>query len=322
MSLEDLKGVGRVTLKKLEEAGIRTLRQLAVMNPEELEEMASIEPARAYELIVEARRMLGLMGSGEVTAEEYEKMLAQVPRLKTQVQSIDELLGGGLESGAIYEFAGEFGTGKTQLCHQLAVTAQLPRERGGFAGKALYIDTEGTFSPQRIREVAARFGLDGTEALRSVYVERVESVVAMEHAVRSKAPRLIEERGVRLIVVDSVIALYRAQFRGREWLAMRQQRLNYVLDWLKRLGRVYQPLFTVITNQVMSSPMPGLMAIKIPAGGNIVAHASTHRFILRKAGQGKHVIQVLDSPYLPKSAEAEFCIASGGVVDGSECPEA
>jgi len=138
--------------------------------------------------------------------------------------------------------------------------------------------------------------------------------------VRSKAPQLIEEKGVRLIIVDSVIALYRAQFRGREWLAERQQRLNYVLDWLKRLSRVYQPLFTVITNQVMSSPMPGLMAIKIPAGGNIVAHASTHRFILRKAGQGKHVIQVLDSPYLPKSAEAEFCIFEGGVTD--ECPEA
>ncbi|WP_460025568.1 DNA repair and recombination protein RadA [Infirmifilum sp. SLHALR2] len=322
MSLEDLKGVGRVTLKKLEEAGIRTLHQIAVMNPEELEEMAGIEPSRAYELIVEARRILGLMSQSEVTAEDYERALMQVPRLKTHVASIDELLGGGLESGAIYEFAGEFGTGKTQLCHQLAVTVQLPPEKGGFSGKALYIDTEGTFSPQRIREVAQRFGLDAGEALRSVYVERVESVVAMEHAVRSKAPMFIEEKGVRLIIVDSVIALYRAQFRGREWLAERQQRLNYVLDWLKRLGRIYQPLFTVITNQVMSSPMPGLMAIKIPAGGNIVAHASTHRFILRKAGQGKHVLQVLDSPYLPKSAEAEFCITSVGVVDGSECPEA
>jgi len=319
VGLDSLRGVGRVTLRKLEEAGIRSLRQLAVMNPEELEEVAGLDPARAYELIVEARRQLGLL-EGEMTAEDYERALARAPRLRTQVRSIDELLGGGLEAGAIYELAGEFGTGKTQLCHQLSVAVQLPPERGGAAGRALYIDTEGTFSPQRIRAVARRLGVDEAEALRSVYVERVESVVAMEHAVRVRAPQLIEGKNVKLVVVDSVIALYRAQFRGREWLAARQQRLNYVLDWLKRLGRVYSPLFIVITNQVMSSPLPGLMAIKVPAGGNIVAHASTHRFILRKAGQGRCVMQVLDSPYLPRGAEAEFCITEGGVVDASECP--
>jgi len=311
LELEDLRGVGRVTAERLRRAGVASVRQLAVMNPEELEEMAQIDPLRAARIIRAAREALGLV-SAPVPALEYEGRLAERPRLPTGVKAVDELLGGGLEPGSIYELAGEYGAGKTQICHQLSVMVQVFDSE--LAGKCLYIDTEGTFSSQRIRAVAARLGLDPTEALRNVLVSRVETVVALEEAVREQAPKAIEEAGVRLVVIDSVIALYRAQFRGREWLARRQQRLNYVLDWLKRLGRAYSPLYLVVTNQVLSSPMPGLASIKLPAGGNIIAHASTHRFILRKAGD-KHVIQVLDSPYLPRGAVAEFRITEGGVED-------
>lgn len=314
LRLEDLKGVGKVTATKLRASGIVSVRQLAVMNPEELEEMANMDPLRAARIIRAAREALGLV-STPMSALEYEETLAENPRLPTGVKALDELLGGGLEPGSIYELAGEFGAGKTQLCHQLSVMVQVFDSE--LAGKCLYIDTEGTFSPQRIRAIAARLSLDPLEALRNVLVSRVETVVALEESVREVAPRLVEDGGVRLIVIDSIIALYRAQFRGREWLARRQQRLNYVLDWLKRLGRAYSPLYLVVTNQVLTQPLPGMAAIKIPAGGNIIAHASTHRLLLRRVGE-KHVVQVLDSPYLARGATAEFRVTEGGVEDVEE----
>jgi len=313
IKLEDIKGVGKITAEKLRNAGIDSVQLLAIMNPEELEEIAGIDPLRAAKLIREARRLLKIQVKARPALLSEEEVL-KYSRLTTGVAGIDELLGGGLEHGSIYEFAGEFGSGKTQLCHQLSVTAQLNPDSGGVEGKVYYIDTEGTFSHARIRKIAERFSLDPDEALRNIFLVRVETVVALEEAVREEAYRLVENENVKLVIIDSIIALYRAQFRGMQWLARRQQRLNYVLDWLKRLGRVYKPLYIAITNQVLSNPMPSGIVMKVPAGGNIIAHASTHRLIIRKAGD-KHIIQVLDSPYLPRKAEAVFKITENGVED-------
>ena len=310
MRLEDLKGVGRVTAQRLRNAGV-SVRHLAIMNPEELEELAGIDVIRASKIIRAAREAFG-MRNQPITALEYERRVGGEPRLPTGVKAVDELLEGGLEPGSIYELAGEYGSGKTQLCHQLAVIVQVFDDE--LKGKALYIDTEGTFSPQRIKAIAFRLGLNGDEVLSNILVDRVITVIELEEAVRVVAPQLLEGSDVRLIVVDGVMTLYRAQFKGLEMLARRQQRLNYLLDWLKRLGRVYHPLYIVITNQVLTQPIPGMAALKVPAGGNIIAHASTHRFILRRKGD-VHVIQVLDSPYLPRKAEAEFRITNGGVED-------
>jgi len=310
MKLEELKGVGRVTAQRLRDAGI-SIRHLAVMNPEELEEVVGIDVVRASKIIRAAREALGIRNQ-PVSALEYEKKTAEKPRLPTGVKAVDELLGGGLEPGSIYELAGEYGSGKTQICHQLSVMVQVFDDE--LKGKALYIDTEGTFSPQRIKAMAFRLGLDPEKALSNILLDRVITVVELEEAVRIVAPQLLESGDVRLIVIDGVMTLYRAQFRGLEMLARRQQRLNYLLDWLKRLGRVYHPLYVVITNQVLTQPIPGMAALRVPAGGNIIAHASTHRFILRRKGD-VHVIQVLDSPYLSRKAEAEFRITEGGVED-------
>ena len=306
--LRKTAGVGRVTLERLKKAGLDNLKILSIMNPEEVEELAGVDVIRAGKIIRAARSIIGL-DSEPVLAASLEEDFT--PRLTTGVKGLDELLQGGLKSGDIYEFAGEFGAGKTQLCHQLAVTVQLPPEMGGVGGKALYIDTEGTFSPGRIESIAERFGVE--KPLSNVYMYRAESVVALEDLVIKRLPRLIEDREIRLVVVDSIIALYRAQFKGMEWLARRQQRLNYLLDWLKRLGRVYTPLYVVITNQVLTSPTP-FGAMKLPAGGNILAHASTHRFFLYK-GKERHIVKVIDSPSLPRGAEVEFVITEHGVED-------
>ncbi|MEM0087792.1 MAG: DNA repair and recombination protein RadA [Thermofilum sp.] len=307
--LVNIEGIGRVTVARLKSAGINYLEDLVVYNPEELEELAGIESEKAAKVIRAARRLLG-WEARVVRGREYAEQLARRDTFTTGVKDIDELLGGGIAVYDIYEFAGEFGSGKTQLCHQLSVTVQLPPARGGLGGGAVYIDTEGTFSPERVEAIARRFGVE--DPLSGIFVGRPINVDEMEELVVRKLPGLMRE-GVRLVIVDSIIALYRAEFKGREWLAARQQRINYLLDWLKRTARVHSAA-VVVTNQVVAVPSSWGVTLKLPAGGNIIAHASTHRFFMRKAGD-VWAVECLDSPRIPRGAAASFLIADDGLRD-------
>ncbi len=308
-------GVGPTLLAKLRSAGLlseRGLKFVVAATPDELVEWLSLSSYESAVKLREAAKAVVGYQSAAVDAAQLMELEEQLPRLTTGVKGIDELLQGGLRPGELYEFAGEFGTGKTQLCHQLAVTVQLPEEKGGMAGKAVYIDTEGTFSPQRIASIASRFGLDARGALGAVAVYRPLNTGELERFVREELSGFLED-GARLVVIDSVIALYRAQYRGMEWLARRQQAINYLLDWLKRWARIYGAA-AVITNQVLTHPLPSGVALKLPAGGNIIAHASTHRFLMRKAGD-TWIIECLDSPRIAKGASVQFRITEAGVED-------
>ena len=311
MSLEDIPGVGRVTAKKLRGAGVFTVRQLALYTAEELALSINMDPSVAERILSHARSMVGLKPE-IMTAKERKVLRTKQSFLTTGVKAIDDLLGGGLEPQSIYELAGEFGSGKTQICHQLAVTVQLTPNRGGVDGKAMYIDTEGTFSLQRIYPIAERFEIDVDHVKENILVARPMNVEDLEELVRGELVKYVEE-GVKLIVVDSIIALYRAEFKGREMLARRQQRINYLLDWLKRIGKIYNT-YNVITNQVMDRPLGFGPMVKVPTGGNIIAHASTHRLYLRKKGE-IWMIEALDSPRIPKGAYAGFKITDYGIED-------
>jgi len=308
-------GIGPTVIAKLKGAGLlseRGLRFIVAATPDELVEWLSLS---SYESAVKLREVAkSIVGyqSGAVDAAQLMELEERLPKLATGVKGIDELLGGGLRAGELYELAGEFGTGKTQLCHQLAVTVQLPEEKGGMAGRAVYIDTEGTFSPPRVAAIARRFELDPKNALNAVAVYRPLNTGELERFVREELSGYLEG-GARLVVIDSVIALYRAQYRGMEWLARRQQAINYLLDWLKRWARIYNAV-AVITNQVLTHPLPSGVALKLPAGGNIIAHASTHRFLMRKAGDA-WLIECIDSPRIAKGASVQFKITDAGVED-------
>ncbi len=307
-------GVGPTLIAKLESAGLlspRGLKFIVAATPDELVEWLSLSSYESAVKLREAAKSIVGYQSAAVDAAQLMELEERLPKLTTGVKGIDELLQGGLRPGELYEFAGEFGTGKTQLCHQLAVTVQLPEEKGGMAGKAVYIDTEGTFSPHRILAMAERFGL-GRSALSAVTVYRPLNTGELERFVREELSGYLED-GAKLVVIDSVIALYRAQYRGMEWLARRQQAINYLLDWLKRWNRIYQAV-AVITNQVLTHPLPSGVALKLPAGGNIIAHASTHRFLMRKAGDA-WLIECIDSPRIPKGASVQFKITEAGVED-------
>ncbi|MCC6050957.1 MAG: DNA repair and recombination protein RadA [Thermofilum sp.] len=308
-------GVGPTLIAKLKGAGLLSMRGLKFVvaaTPDELVEWLSLSSYESAVKLREAAKAAVGYQSSAVDAAQLMELEERLPKLATGVKGIDELLQGGLRPGELYEFAGEFGTGKTQLCHQLSVTVQLPEEKGGLSAKAVYIDTEGTFSPQRIASIASRFGLDPKAALNAVAVYRPLNTGELERFVREELSGYLED-GAKLVVIDSVIALYRAQYRGMEWLARRQQAINYLLDWLKRWARIYSAV-AVITNQVLTHPLPSGVALKLPAGGNIIAHASTHRFLMRKAGDA-WLIECIDSPRIAKGASVQFKITDAGVED-------
>jgi len=308
--LEDLDGVGRITAQKLRAAGFYSVRDLAFASAHELAVVLGSEE-RAIAIIRAAQKLVN-RGEEFITARALFEKRKKLEYISTGVRSLDDLLEGGVEVGSITELIGEFGAGKTQICHQLAVMVQLPKERGGLNARALYIDTEGTFRPERIIQIARAKQLDPEKTLENIIYARAYN---SDHQMLlvDEAKKYIESQNIRLIIVDSLINHFRAEYPGRENLASRQQKLNRHISQLHRLASLYN-LAVVVTNQVMSSPDIFFGNPMKPAGGNIMAHGCTYRIWLRKAKEGKRIARIIDSP---KHAEKEiaFAITEDGVTD-------
>lgn len=308
VALEDLAGVGTTTADKLREAGYTDLMEIAVASPGDIAEAAEIGTAIAMKIIGEARRAADV-GSFELGTTLLERR-KKLGRITTFAKSLDELLGGGVETQAITEFAGEFGTGKTQIAHQIAVDVQLPTDQGGLTGEVVYIDTESTFRPERIVDMAKGVGLDPETALQHIHVARAFNSNHQMLLVQ-KAQELAREKPIRLIVVDSLTAHFRAEYAGRAELAPRQQLLNKHLHELLRFGDTYNAA-VVVTNQVSARPDILFGDPTRPIGGNIVAHAATYRLYLRKSKPPRRIARLIDSPNLPEG-EAVYSLTSEGI---------
>ncbi len=244
------------------------------------------------------------------------KMKANVVRLTTGSKAFDELVGGGLETQTITEVYGEYGVGKSILCHQLAVNVQLPLDKGGLNGGALYLDTEQTFRPEWIVRMAKSAGLEATDAAsRIIYSEAYNSDHQM--LLLEKADQIIKDNNIRVIIIDSLTSHFRSEYLGREMLAERQQRLNNHMHRLIRLARGFNAV-AIVTNQVMAKP-DQFFANQVDAvGGHIVAHTSHTRVFLRRAASGPiRIARLVSSPYLPEG-ERIFKVTETGIVDVSE----
>jgi DNA repair protein RadA len=308
IALEELPGVGQTTADKLREAGFTDLMELAVASPGDVAEAAEIGTSIAQKIIGEARRRadVGQFEIGTTLLERRKKL----GRVTSGAKSIDELLGGGVETQAITEFSGEFGSGKTQLGHQIAVNVQLPADQGGLAGEVVYIDTESTFRPERIVDMAKGSGIDPEAALRHIHVARAFNSNHQMLLVQ-KAQELAREKPIRLLVVDSLTAHFRSEYLGRGELAPRQQMLNKHLHELLRFADMYNAAI-VVTNQVSSRPDILFGDPTRPIGGNIVAHAATYRVYLRKSKPPRRIARLIDSPNLPEG-EAVFSLTTEGI---------
>ncbi|EQD27112.1 DNA repair and recombination protein RadA [mine drainage metagenome] len=282
--------------------------ELAVASPGDIAEAADIGLTIAQKIIGEARRKADV-GGFELGTQVLERR-KKLGRITLNAKALDELLGGGVETQAITEFAGEFGTGKTQIAHQIAVDVQLPVAQGGLLGETVYIDTESTFRPERIIDMSKAVGLDPQEALTKIHVARAFNS-SHQMLLVQKAQELARQRPVRLLVVDSLTAHFRSEYAGRGELAPRQQLLNKHLHELLRFADTYNAA-VVVTNQVMARPDILFGDPTRPIGGNIVAHASTYRLYLRKSKPPKRIARLIDSPNLPEG-EAVYSLTSEGI---------
>ncbi len=309
MDIEELKGVGSATAEKLREAGFRTVEAIAVASPLELKEIAGIGEGAAIRIINAAREALNM---GFMTGVEVLEKRKTMKKITTGSKELDNLLGGGVETQAITELFGEFGSGKTQICHQLAVNIQLPEDKGGIGKTAIYIDTENTFRPERIIQMAQAYDLEPEKVLENIIVARAYN---SDHQmlIVEKSEEIIKERNVGLIVVDSLTSHFRSDYSGRGMLADRQQKLNRHMHTLQRMADIYN-LAVVVTNQVMARPDFFFGDPTAPIGGHIVGHCSTFRVYLRKSKGGKRVARLIDSPSLPEG-EAIFTVLAEGIRD-------
>jgi len=314
-NLSDLEGVGPITKKKLEDSGIHNLMDLIVRGPVELGEISSMTSETCEKIVTTARRQLaenGIITKDFTTAAEIYKRRQKIGKITTSTEALDKLLGGGIETQAITEIYGEFGSGKTQFCHTMCVTVQKSKEEGGLDGGVLYIDTEGTFRPERVVTIAKAHNMDPNKVLDKIIVARAYNS-AHQVLILEEAGKTIQEENIKLIVSDSITGLFRAEYLGRGTLATRQQKLGRYIRLISRIAETYN-CAVIATNQVSTSPDSFFGDPIRPIGGNVLGHSSTYRIYFRKGGKNKRVAKIVDSPHHPLS-EAVFELGEKGVQD-------
>jgi DNA repair protein RadA len=308
--IEELPGVGPTTAEKLREAGYRDLMMIAVASPSDLAEVAEIGEGTAVKIINAARKEADI--GGFETGDTILERRKLVGKLTSGAKALDDLLGGGFETQAISELYGEFGSGKTQIAHQLAVNVQLPKKDGGLEGQAVMIDTENTFRPERILQMAAAYDLDPKETLQNIRVARAFNS-HHQMLLAEKIAEMTKDVPIRLVIVDSLTAHFRAEFVGRGALADRQQKLNTHMHNLLRVADIHNAVI-LVTNQVMSKPDTFFGDPTRPIGGHIVGHTATFRMYMRKSKGDKRIARLVDSPNLPEG-EAVLSVTKEGIRD-------
>ncbi len=317
LEIDELEGIGPVMKAKLNEAGIRTVVDLAVKSPSDVADAIGSDMARASEMCNKARSKLVELKYLEddfVSASEIYKKRKTIERITTGSKNLDDLLANGIETRSVTEFYGEYGSGKTQICHTLCVTTQLPKEKGGLGARVIYIDTENTFRPERVAEIAEARGQEAESILDGIIVAKAFNSSHQE-LISAELGTQIRNFNVRLVIVDSAVAHYRAEFLGRGTLSERQQRLNRFMHTLVRTAEGYNAAI-VVTNQVQSAPDTFFGDPTRATGGHVVAHTSTYRIYLRKSGKNR-VARMVDSPYHAER-EIVFVLNEKGIDDPPE----
>jgi len=307
--ISDLPGIGATSAEKLRAAGYDSYEAIAVASPMELVAVAGLGDGTAIKAIKAARDSLEM---GFESADIILEKRRTISKLSTGSENIDELLGGGIESQSITEVYGKYASGKSQWCFQLCVMAQMPVEKGGLGGNVLYIDTENSFRPERVQDIARYRGMDPEEVVKNVFVARAYNS-NHQMLLAEKAAELIKEKNVKLLIVDSLMGQFRSEFTGRGTLSDRQQKINTHMRLLQKLSELYN-IVIFVTNQVMSRPDVLFGDPTDAVGGNVVKHASKTRIYLRKGTGTKRIAKLVDSPGLP-DGETVYNITEDGVLD-------
>ncbi|KAI4707540.1 carboxymethylenebutenolidase [Alternaria sp. Ai002NY15] len=308
-------GIGAVDISKLKSNGYYTIASVHSATRRNLLKIKGFSEIKV-DKVKDAIAKCQPPGGGFQTAHELGHLRKRVIKISTGSKALDAVLGGGFQTMSISEVFGEFRCGKTQLSHTMSVIAQLPKDMGGAEGKVAYIDTEGTFRPERIAQIAERFGVDPETAQDNItYARAVNSEHQME--LLNKVAEFFVSNEYRLLIIDSIMALFRVDYTGRGELNERQQKLNQFLSKLTHVAEEFN-VAVLLTNQVQSDP--GASALfagadgRKPIGGHILAHASATRILLRKGRGEERVAKIQDSPDMPEK-EATYIITNGGIND-------
>ncbi len=307
--LEDLPGIGEVTAEKLRAAGYGEFSSLAAAMPHELAELVGMSVESAKKAIEAAKTMVEI---GYETADAVFERRKSIVKIKTGSTALDDLIGGGVETMAITEMYGKFSSGKSQLGFQLSVNVQRPVEKGGLGGGVLFIDTEATFRPERIVQLAEAQDMDPQQVLKNIVVARAEN---SDHQIilAERSDEIIQKNNIKLIVIDSLTSHFRSDYLGRGALSERQQKLNKHVHTLQKLAEKYN-LAVYVTNQVMDNPGILFGDPTTPIGGHVLAHMSTYRLYVRKSKEDKRIARLVDSPNMPEG-EAVFKVTPKGLDD-------
>ena len=307
--IEDLPGVGPAIAEKLNNAGYSDVASIAASTPFELAEAVEISVEKAKKIIEAAKNAVEV---DYTTGWELLERRKNIGKITTGSKKLDGLLGGGVETQSLTEFFGKFSSGKSQVGFQLSVNVQLPIEKGGLEGKVAFIDTEGTFRPDRVKQMAEALKMNPKEVLENIFVMRAES---SDHQILlvEKLENLIKKEPIKLVVVDSLTSHFRAEYIGRGSLGERQQKLNAHIHSLQRIADKFN-VAVYFTNQVMDNPAIMFGDPTTPIGGHVLAHAATYRVYLRKSKEEKRIARLVDSPNLPER-EVVFKVTAEGIRD-------
>lgn len=315
LDLKDLDGVGPTISKKLKDAGIISIVDLAVCSTSELCDRINSTPPTAKKIIDTARDYLrehNFLQARIMRASEFRDERASMPRLTTGTTELDDLLKGGIELTALTEVYGEFGSSKTQLCFTLAVMATQPLDKKGLDAEVLFFDCENTYRQERIIQIAKARELDPNTVLNRIIYVNLFNTSELEYTIQNLG-HLLKQYKVKLIIVDGIMSQFRAEVQGRGELSGRQQRLARMLDRLKKFAEL-EKLAVVITNQVQSSPDINFGDPIKPTGGNIMAHSTTYRLYFKKSTKNIRIAKIMDSSY-HEPLEARFQINEKGIDD-------
>lgn len=314
-SIDALKDISVDFIKLLKKSGFLSLRDVIIQGPNEISLQTGIDiddSLLIYNKSLSSLENSGIIEKRFIPATKLYHKRKNIGRISTGSKNLDALLNGGIETSSVTEIYGEFGTGKTQLCHTICITVQQHVSKGGLNGGVLYVDTENTFRPERIEMISKLKHLDPMKILDNIIVAKAYSSSHQELII-SEAGKIIESENIKLLVVDSIISLYRSEYIGLSNLSLRQQRLNKLMHNIMRIAETYE-IAVILTNQVQSSPdsLFGTSSFKA-AGGNIFAHSSTYRIFFRKSGRNR-IARMVDSPCHPES-ETLFFIGDDGISD-------
>ncbi|KAJ3635618.1 hypothetical protein MTP99_008512 [Tenebrio molitor] len=308
-------GIALADIEEMRKTGINTIKGIQMTTRAKLLAIKTFDKDKVDKIQEACSRIS--FGKCFMTALEVSEEQKQVFRISTGSANLDKLLGGGVESMSITQVFGESGAGKTQIAHTLCVTAQIPTN-GYPGGKVMFIDTEHTFRPERIRHVARRFSLNEKSVLENVLYARAYNSEHQYELLKNVGGKFHEEVGMfRLLIVDSIISLFRVDFLGRGELVSRQQKLGQMMSLLQKISEEYN-VAVLITNQMTSDfrsfPLLNMDENGKPVGGNILAHSSTTRVSLKKVAGNVRIAKMLDSPDQEETEEA-FLITTGGIRD-------